>query len=193
MTFDDAVREYGVDEFRFEDDPTIISVTFDRNGQKAPKGIPAGGIKIYVRGNKFKTIQNPQMLVYYEGETFTSKCIVLSDSQMECNSPVIDADNDKLDADSPSKLDFGFEMDNVIDVRNLSTKGHEKFELYPNPSIEPLEKSFQYLTLDGKNLNLVNEQTDVIVMVGENICNITLFSRQQLTCRLPTDVINSNK
>lgn len=39
----------------------------------------------------------------------------------------------------------------------------------------------------------MNERSDLIVMVGGNVYDITSDSQQQLTCRLPTNVINSNE
>lgn len=198
MTFDGATRECDVDEYRFEDDPTIISAASGPTGQKTPKGIPAGGIKIYVHGTNLKIIQKPQMYVYYDDKTFVSHCTVLSNTDMECDSPVIDADSDKLDADDPAKLEFGFMMDDVTGVQNLSAKGQQKFELFPNPWYAPFEEDIkyfksEYLTINGRNLDRASKETDVMVMIGESVCNITSLSRQQLTCRPPTDVSDSNE
>lgn len=117
---------------------------------------------------------------------------------MECDSPVIDADSHKLDAEDPNKLEFGFMMDDVAGVQNLSTKGQQKFELYPNPWYAPFEEDIkyfksEYLTINGKNLDRASKETDVVVMIGDGVCNITSLSRQQLTCRPPTDVADSNE
>lgn len=198
MTFDGATRECDIDEFRFEDDPTIISAASGSTGQKGPKGIPAGGIKIYVHGTNLKIIQQPKMYVYYDDKTFIAHCAVLSNTDMECDSPVIDADSDKLDADDPAKLEFGFMMDDVAGVQNLSTKGQQKFELFPNPWYAPFEEDIkyfksEYLTINGRNLDRASKESDVMVMIGEGMCNITSLSRQQLTCRPPTDVSDSNE
>lgn len=199
MEFDRAKREYGKDLFQYEDDPSIISATSgSSNSQKTPKGIPAGGIKIFVHGMNLRIIQDPKMYVYYDEKMFLSHCIALSNTDMECDSPVIDADSDKLNADDPVKLEFGFIMDDVAGVQNLSTKGQQKFELYPNPWYSAFEEDIkyfksEYLTINGRNLDRASKETDVIVTIGNGLCNITSLSRQQLTCRPPPDASDSNE
>lgn len=199
MEFDRAKREYDGDFFQYEDDPTIISAASGASGQKTPKGIPAGGIKIYVHGTNLRIIQDPRMYVYYDEKMFLSNCSALANTEyMECDSPVIDADNDKLSADEPAKLEFGFIMDDVTGVQNLSAKGQQKFELYPNPTYEPFEEptkyvKSEYLTINGRNLDRASKDSDVIVTIGDGICNITSLSRQQLTCRPISDGSDSNE
>lgn len=198
MEFDRANRDYNGDQFQYEDDPTIIYATSGPGGQKTPKGIPAGGIKIFVHGTNLRIIQNPKIYVHYDEKTFLSYCTALTNTEMECDSPIIDADSDRLSADDPIKLEFGFLMDDVASVQNLSSKGQQKFELYPNPWYAPFEEDIkyfksEYLTINGRNLDRASKETDVIVMIGDGICNITSLSRHQLTCRPPTDVSDSNK
>lgn len=167
-------------------------------------GIPAGGIKITVVGNQFEAIQQPNMYVYYEGKTYLSECKVITNQEMTCYSPSID-DPDNLDqlknlnADTPTELEYGFKMDDVIEVRNLSNKdNHHPFELYPNPVYLKFEENVkyfksEYLTINGKNLDRACRESDVVVMVGNGICNITSLSRQQLTCRPPVEATDANE
>lgn len=198
MEFDRANRECVNGQFTFEDDPTIISASSGPTGQKTPKGIPAGGIRIFVHGNNLKIIQKPKMYVYYEDKKFFSDCVALSNTDMECDSPAIDADSDRLNPDEPAKLEFGFVMDDVAGVQNLSTKGHQKFELYPNPWYAPFDEDVkyfksEYLTINGRNLDRASKESDVVVMIGDGLCNITSLSRHQLTCRPRTDTPDSNE
>lgn len=199
MEFDRATRECdNGNVFKFEDDPAIISVASGSFGQKIPKGVPAGGIKIFVHGSNLKIIQKPQMYVYYDDKIFISHCVALTNTEMECDSPVIDADSDKLNADEPAKLEFGFMMDDVAGVQNLSSKDQPKFELYPNPWYAPFDENIkyfksEYLTINGRNLDRASKEIDVMVMIGEGVCNITSLSRQQLTCRPPSDAPDSNE
>lgn len=118
--------------------------------------------------------------------------------EMLCDSPNIDADNMKLDADSPTKLEYGFRMDDVTGVQNLTMQHHNPFELYPNPVYYPFEESVkyfksEYLTINGRNLDRACREIDVLVTIGDSICNITSLSRQQLTCRPPTEASDSNE
>lgn len=199
MEFDNGKREFDVDMFEYVDDPTIEYATSGPSGQlKAPKGIPAGGIKILVVGNQFDSIQKPNMYVYYDDKMFLSQCEVTSVREMLCDSPTIDADNSKLDADNPTKLEYGFRMDNVAGVQNLTMQHQNPFELYPNPVYYPFEESVkyfksEYLTINGRNLDRASRETDVMVTIGDSICNITSLSRQQLTCRPPMEASDSNE
>ncbi len=59
---------------------------------------------------------------------------------------------------SPLLLEYGFLMDDVLSVRNLSNDYFHKFELYPDPEYDQFEdKTMHYkgddLTIKGINLN----------------------------------------
>lgn len=202
MKFDDGRRECVKPElFAYAADPTIEYVTSGPSGQiKSPKGIPAGGIRILVVGTQFHTIRLPRMYVYYQEMKFWSSCVVHSALEMSCESPIIDADQATLDPDRPMRLEYGFHMDDVVSVQNLTRFGgnHNSFELFPNPvylSFEENLKFFksEYLTINGKNLDRACKESDVTVKIGDGICNITSLSRQQLTCRPPLEATDSNE
>ena len=68
-------------------------------------------------------------------------------------------------------MEYGFIMDNVMAVQNLSGKNQNHFELYPNPSYLPFEDNVkyfksEYLTINGKNLDRACKESDVTVMIG---------------------------
>ncbi|XP_049316006.1 plexin-A2 [Bactrocera dorsalis] len=194
MLFDNGPREFNEYNFKYVLDPTIDQVSSGPSSQlKVPRGIPAGGIEIAVTGTQFNYIQSPRMYVYYKSEIFYSQCKVQSATDMLCYSPVIKTDNDIFDADNPELLEYGFIMDNVLRVQNLSSKQKNHFELYPNPLYYNFEEDIkyyksEYLTINGRNLDRACKETDVIVRIGKGICNITSLSRQQLTCRPPPEV-----
>lgn len=74
---------------------------------------------------------------------------------MICDSPAIEADESKLDADHPMKLEYGFIMDDVVGVQNLtSNKGFDHFLLYPNPVFKPFDKEVKYYKSDYLNINV---------------------------------------
>lgn len=125
MKFDGGMREFnGV--FEYVDDPTIETVESGVAGQvKIAKGIPAGGIKISVTGRNLGYVQNPQMYVYYDDKMFVSQCAIFSHTNMICNSPTIEVpDNVFLDVEHPLSLEYGFRMDNVTGVQNLTDHGY---------------------------------------------------------------------
>lgn len=191
MFFDGGKRLYdGV--FEYVDDPTIESVESGVAGQmKVPKGIPAGGIKISVTGKNLGYIQSPQMYVYYDEKMFVSQCEVHSQESMVCKSPTIEVpENVLLDAERPLALEYGFRMDNVTGVQNLSQHGFNHFLLYPNPIYEVFDEEVKYyksdyLTINGQHLDRACQESDVVVQIGNAFCNVTSLSRQQLTCRPP--------
>ena len=191
MFFDGGKRLYdGV--FEYVDDPTIESVESGVAGQmKVPKGIPAGGIKISVTGKNLGYIQSPQMYVYYDEKMFVSQCEVHSQESMMCKSPTIEVpEHVMLDAERPLSLEYGFRMDNVTGVQNLSQHGFNHFLLYPNPIYEVFDEEVKYyksdyLTINGQHLDRACQESDVVVQIGNAFCNVTSLSRQQLTCRPP--------
>ncbi|XP_066998157.2 plexin A3 [Anabrus simplex] len=190
MKFDKGDRIFDKELFEYVEDPTIESAESGVAGQiKIPKGIPAGGIRISVSGKNLAYIQNPQMYVYYRNKQFGSQCVVQSNSNMACSSPAIEVQT-TLDAENPLKLEYGFRMDNVSGVQNLSIKTGSPFLLYPNPIYDPFDEEIKYyksdyLTINGQHLDRACQESDVVVKIGNNFCNVTSLSRQQLTCRPP--------
>lgn len=74
---------------------------------------------------------------------------------MICDSPAIEADEGKLDADNPMKLEYGFIMDDVTGVQNLtSNKDFAHFLLYPNPIFKHFDKEVKYYKSDYLNINV---------------------------------------
>lgn len=138
MYFDNSIRQYN-GYYEYVDDPKIEQVESGVGGGqlKVPKGIPSGGIKISITGKNLGFIQKPEMYVYYEGKQYFSQaCAILSHTQMICKSPEIDVPPNVLDAENPLKLEYGFRMDNVAKVQNLTQAGLHPFLLYPDPVYE---------------------------------------------------------
>ncbi|XP_012277326.1 plexin-A4 [Orussus abietinus] len=191
MSFDGGNRTCD-DYFEYVDDPTIESISSGVASQiKVPKGIPVGGIRISVTGKNLAYIQNPQMYVYYDEKMFVSQCVVLSQTNMVCRSPTIEVpENVELGDERPLPLEYGFRMDNVTSVRNLSQHGFNHFLLYPNPVYKVFDEEIKYykndyLTINGQHLDRACQESDVVVQIGNAFCNVTSLSRQQLTCKPP--------
>jgi plexin A len=82
------------------------------------------------------------------------QCVVLSNSNMACPSPNIVV-QEPLDAEHPLPLQYGFRMDNVTGVQNLSIKeGYSFFLLYPNPVYEPFDEEVKYYKSDYLTINV---------------------------------------
>ena len=192
MRFDNSERQYN-GFYEYVDDPVIISVESGVTGQtKIPKGIPSGGIKINITGKNLAYIQKPEMYVYYEGKQYFSQaCDVLSQTNMVCRSPEIDVPPGELDAERPMALEYGFRMDNVARVQNLTQRKLHEFYLFPDPVYENFDEEVKYyksdyLTINGQHLDRACQESDVVVKIGNSFCNVTSLSRQQLTCRPPS-------
>lgn len=197
MTFDNVTREYDKYEFRYGDDPTIASVETAKLSDNTPKCIPAGGLDVIVHGTNLKIVQKPSLYVQYGGKRYYSDCVAPNDAVMYCITPTIDIDNNKLNPDSPTKLEFGFMMDGVASVQDLSMKGHAKFQLFPNPVFDQFAEMIKYienqsLTITGKNLDQSCAISDVRVFIGQYLCNITSLSRSSLVCK-PSQLFGANE
>ncbi|XP_050540179.1 plexin-A4 [Daktulosphaira vitifoliae] len=193
MLFDNSYRAFDLQTYEYTDDPSIETVESGTPGQvKVPKGIVSGGIKVSVAGKNFAFVQTPRIYVYYMNTKYFGDCLVLSNSNLICESPkVVPLQRNQPDPDKPLELDYGFEMDNVINVQNISSKrGYSKFMLFPDPVYTKFDEDIKfyksdYLTINGHHLDRACQETDVIVQIGTSYCNVTSLSRHQLTCRPP--------
>lgn len=198
MTFDNATREFSHYGFEYKSDPTIVSVETAKFNDNAPKCIPAGGLDVIVHGTNLNVVQKTSLYVDYGGKHFYSDCTTQTDTMMTCTTPTINnADSNKLDPNHPTELEFGFIMDNVASVRDLSSKGLPKFQLYPDPKYDPFPELIRYiehslLTIVGQNLNQCCKMSDVRVYIGQNPCNITSLSQNSLECQ-PPQLFDSNE
>ena len=115
---------------------------------------------------------------------------------MFCLSPTIDTPVTWRSTDNPEphRLDFGFIMDNVKRVQNLSRVLKSYVHIYPDPEFDVFQEpdgikyyKSDYLTLNGKNLNRASKETDMKVRIGSKFCNVTSLSLNQLTCKPPEE------
>ena len=110
------------------------------------------------RGSKTdvnRTSMTKDSHMYYSSDHFvlyilTQECRIISSELLYCFAPGFDTpllrvrrSNNEYVA---TKLSFGFIMDNVSSVVNMTSREGWQFSLYPNPIIHPFEegsKSFQ--------------------------------------------------
>ena len=202
MTFDKGTRELNNRMYEYVEDPKIDYADSGNAGSgsaKVPKGIPSGGINITVVGDNFNYIQDPKIYVVYQGERYLGPCQVVDTRKMYCSSPEISAPVAWRSTDNPEplKLDFGFVMDDVARVQNLSKLLNAHVQLYPDPEFKKFDEDpnsdgtdikyykSDYLTLNGRNLNKASKDGDMKVRIGSGYCNVTSLSLNQLTCKPP--------
>ncbi|GIX99609.1 hypothetical protein CEXT_662822 [Caerostris extrusa] len=194
VKFDNGLRIFEDYNFLYVDDPIIAHVESGSGQRGTPKGIPSGGISITVHGTNLNAVQEPLMYVLVDNQEYTSPCKSESATEMKCRSPAVPPSKIDFSGDEAIELDFGFLMDSVERVKNLSERpGFPKFYMYPDPLYYKFTEEnnikyykSDYLTINGQNLDRASQESDVIVRIGTSYCNVTSLSRSQLTCRPPT-------
>ncbi|KAG8193494.1 hypothetical protein JTE90_003709 [Oedothorax gibbosus] len=194
LKLDNGLRVFEDYKFLYVDDPHVTHVESGAPGGQrggTPRGIPSGGILISVKGTNLNSVQYPSMYVIVDNEQFISNCSVESGVEMRCKSPRVPPG--RLDFEGGAVgLEYGFHMDHVAGVRNLSSR-LPPFLMHPDPIYYPFPEQgglkyykSDYLTINGMNLDRASQESDVVVRIGTAFCNVTSLSRSQLTCRPPT-------
>ncbi|KAF2368826.1 Plexin repeat [Trinorchestia longiramus] len=92
------------------------------------------------------------------------------------------------------RLDIGFIMDNVASVRNLRHMMPPSVPIALIYVHDPVYRKFpngiklykgDTLVIEGENLNLASDETDVNVTIGTKSCNVTSLALTQLVCDPP--------
>ncbi len=120
----------------------------------------SGGLKVTVTGTNLDAVQYPKMYIAINGNDYISDCKVTTSTTMICRSPnVSNAADLHSDTESlkPLIVAYGFIMDNVTDLKNLTaiSEGERIFLIFPDPIFFPFdsgEKFYQpkneYLTIN---------------------------------------------
>ncbi|XP_063219217.1 plexin-B isoform X2 [Bacillus rossius redtenbacheri] len=205
LNIDGANRTLDGNPFNYTLDPTIMEI-------KPLKSFVSGGRMITVHGTNLDTILKPQMLVYYNDEQYPvnkTDCTIINSAQMECPSPPVNEKfhqwfrvrrsekKNSLDLkkfqESHLALQISFVMDNVKSVRDLA-KHFQNLRsqlLYVGDPVfyEFSNKVKLYkgdtLVIEGENLNLASDESDVNVTIGAQPCNVTSLALTQLVCIPP--------
>ncbi|RWS07647.1 plexin A-like protein [Dinothrombium tinctorium] len=195
VTFDNGERKFEDYGYLYVEDP-IVSYDKSRLNENIPKGIPIGGIKYSVKGEHFDSIQSSMMYVEVNGVKYNGSCIVESSKNMKCKSPKVPFEKLAFDENGRVELDYGFIMDSVKSVMDLSKRVHKpfpKFQMHRNPQFfefteenKTKHHKSDYLTINGINLDGAAQPEDITVKIGNAFCKVTSLSRSQLTCIPPS-------
>ncbi|XP_050438453.1 plexin-B [Adelges cooleyi] len=190
--------------FTYRSDPTVAEI-------KPLISFLSGGRMITVHGTNFDIIQKPEMVIYMDSEFIhpvnKTECVVLNSVQMECPSP--SANGQFLKSLTSSKkrrhatngkhvesfltLKIGFIMDNVAAVKDLEKHFktlHSQIVYVQDPKFLEFPNTIKLykgdtLVIEGENLNLACDESDVNVTIGVEVCNVTSLANTQLVCIPP--------
>lgn len=205
LCIDGANRTLHNNPFTYTSDPTVMEI-------KPLSSFISGGRMITVHGTNLNSIQKPEMEVYMYDEKMPinkSICTVLNSNQMECPSPSVNHQfyisstrisrsvrkysSLKQVPGAELSLRIGFVMDNVLTVTDLEKHfpnvrsqltyvEDPRFRQFPN--MVKLYKG-DTLVIEGENLNVASDETDVVVTIGTKPCNVTSLALSQLVCTPP--------
>lgn len=153
-------------------------------------------------------IAQPLIYVELNSTKYNNTCEILSDTQLKCKSPSIPSNllafntnpivNNLL---SPStldyiQLDFGFIMDEVKSVQDLSKRPNnqfDKFFMYREPEVflfhEPDNIRYlksERLDINGRYFNGLLNTDNIYIQIGNSICNVTSIESTRISCRPPS-------
>ncbi|KAL1465661.1 hypothetical protein WDU94_005213 [Cyamophila willieti] len=171
----------------------VSSVSTDNHDypNSYPKGTPAGGANIVVVGKRLDHAKTPRLYVLYNGTRYSNTCEVQSSNLMKCKTPTIKATIGNTTI--PQHVEYGFDMNPFPGFQNMSKQLNNSFLLYNDPIYYNFFDEIKiysghdddYLTINGKYLNLVFDERDVQVRIGIGVCNVSSISNTQLTCKPP--------
>ncbi|RWS26146.1 Plexin-A2-like protein [Leptotrombidium deliense] len=180
-----------------------INANYEKGAPRIAKGIPAGGIIVKVNGYNLESNRTaPLIYVEVNGMKYTGTCEVNNKYSMKCKSPRVpleklDFSKSENEESSPLELDFGFIMDDYKSVMDLNKRKYNpfpKFFMFKNPELFKFSEPGHikhinpndYITIDGKNVDLAATKNDVTVKVGSGTCKMMSMSHNKIAC-IPPD------
>jgi plexin A len=207
VIIDDARRSLG-NPYTYTPDPTIVDV-------RPKWSFVSGGRILTVHGKHLNTVEQPFIAALDDrGQGVgRSACVVVSSTQMDCPSPAVMAaaaqligshggndpgatarggDGSGRGSSDIQSFKIGFEMDQVRALLDLAQSGVNAELLYVEdpvyfkfPHNEKSYKGDAPLVIEGSNLNLAADETDLDVRIGTERCNVTSLTATQMLCVPP--------
>ncbi|XP_014678000.1 PREDICTED: plexin-A3-like, partial [Priapulus caudatus] len=177
--------------FVYTDDP-VVNATESAVSGREPGGVPSGGLEVFVRGENLDVVQHPQLLVAIDDEEYSHPCVVANDTMMTCKTPTF-PQSKAPSGDKPRAVDYGFIMDGVTSLRNLSAVQFGKFHLYPDPVVHNFSEDGRiklyktdYLAISIDNACEICNRADFFeVRIGRRVCNVTSVAPNLINCVPP--------
>jgi len=164
---------------------------------KPLKSFYSGGRVVTVVGRYFDSVSSSNFLVYDEnGAVFESSCHIYNSKLMECKTPSVKkAVEGRRSTPPPKSLDLriGLRMDNVtslLELYNPYTNRNYLLHYVQDPRYVNFTNSLKLyngdaLVIEGDRLNVASDESDVRVTIGDEYCNITAITKNQLLCDPP--------
>ncbi|XP_071081930.1 hepatocyte growth factor receptor-like isoform X2 [Haliotis cracherodii] len=174
--------------FEYITDPTITLI-------EPKSAILSGGTSITVMGQDLDLIQNPMFFTTHGGNIYTSKCHHDNKFQMQCPVPGIPARGLNVSATSPLEVHYGFHMDGVMTLKNISHLAQFGLLMYlPDPQIykfpgDAHTKNYikkDHLSIKGDFRSIPPLMSNVVVYVGQDVCLNPAATDTAITCRPPS-------
>ncbi|XP_071156701.1 plexin-A4-like isoform X1 [Mytilus edulis] len=162
------------------------------------KSFQSGGRRITVMGTNINIIDQPQMFIWINSVMSNlTNCQVKNETFMFCPSPKLVTRFRRLKRSTVKMTaGIGFIMDNAVNVQNL-TGINSQLLYFPDPLVYKFEpdkedndnvKLFksEIVIIYGKNLMVAAQRRDIQVAIGNDNCNVTHLSEDQIICKPPT-------
>ncbi|CAD6194251.1 unnamed protein product [Caenorhabditis auriculariae] len=183
IAFDSALSRTAIPiNFEFTSNPAVSSVFPNRT-------IASGGIQLDVSGQGFSLLQRPRLILIgsRSEKQYGPLCSIESDALMRCVTPALPpGENHPVHEADRSYVSLEFDFDG-------SEAHRSRITVFPNPTVESfsemrfLRPGDDSLTINGKDLNLVALERDILVTVGGVSCPLTALANRVLTCSPPAE------
>jgi len=194
VVIDDATRSLAL-PYTYKADPTILEV-------KPKWSFLSGGRVLTVHGSNLNTVDQPYITALDDRGIAVSRspCHVITSQRMDCPSPAIvsaaqlagpmqEGQARLQDRGKITPVRVGFEMDSVKSVLNLKREKSEilyvEDPIYYNFKHNEKNYKGEGLVIEGYNLNLASDESDLDVRIGEGRCNVTSLTATQMLCIPP--------
>ncbi|XP_041349997.1 plexin-A4-like isoform X2 [Gigantopelta aegis] len=175
------------ERFLYLKDPTITMI-------EPRRSILSGGTTITVVGQGLDLIQKPEFFTTYGGNFYKTNCRVEHEIEIQCPVPGIMNPGVNVTDTSPLEVHYGFNMDGVMTLKNISHQNQfGPILYYPDPDIysfsgdSHLKKYIKddWLSIQGRFRTVNPLISNVMVYVGMDLCENPAATDTAITCKPP--------
>ncbi|VDI64036.1 plexin A [Mytilus galloprovincialis] len=193
-----SIDQAGGDDTQKDEIEQTITPTERDQIDTVKRTVQIGGRRITVMGTNINIIDQPKMFIWINSVISNlTNCQVKNETFMFCPSPKLVTRFRRLKRSTEKMtVGIGFIMDNAVNVRNL-TGINSQLLYFPDPLVYKFEpekedndnvKLFksEIVIINGKNLMVAAQRRDIQVAIGNDNCNVTHLSEDQIICKPPT-------